>query len=350
MKNRKPWMAAILSTALLFSGALTLAPKAFADDDESSFIERVKAPLDRQQYITDRLNNLMNMAITFSDKDSMDIHDALLHGQTLAQATGLDNALLSSKLRASIDQDLSNTLQNYTVTNEQLDTLKSDLYNGIQVALSTPGYQSPVVKNSFSYDAIMDKYMKELESDAAVLSEEDYIDIRDRLLQGSSLANATHLDQQLLTNALLRPIVQEIDSAAQGNLLTTEEAADLKDRAKQSIASAVSTPYSINNTANGSKSDVDAFINKHLETIFNDTYLVVDTEDLDYEDLKNAYVQGGSLSQLTGSSADELAARIWILWVNDTDYIDSNWSAQERSLFQQQATTAIKKAVTAAGK
>ncbi|WP_240418780.1 hypothetical protein [Paenibacillus periandrae] len=349
MNNRKPWMAAILSTALLFSGALTLAPKAFADDDDYPAIERVKAPLDRQQYITDRLNKLINMTISFSEKESTDIYDALLHGQNLAQASGLDSSLLAAKLGASIDQDLANTLQNYTVTNEQLIALKSDLYNGIQIAISTPGYKSPSDQNRFNYGALMDKYISQLKADALILSEEDYMDIQDRLIQGGSLVEATRLNQQFLTNALITPIVQDIDKAAQENLLTASEAADLKVQANKTIASAISTPYNDHNQ-NNSKLDIQAFINKHLASIFNDAYLVVNTDDLEYNELKNAYKQGGSLTSLTATSADELASRILNLWSSDMQAVSDHLSAQDSTDFLQKVTDAIKAAVNAAGK
>ncbi|MEK3724493.1 hypothetical protein [Paenibacillus sp. FSL H8-0034] len=349
MKNRKPWMAAILSTALLFSGALSLAPKAFADDDDYPVIERVKAPLDRQQYITDRLNKLITMTVAFSDKDYVDVQDALLNGQSLAQASSMDSSLLGEKLRAWIDQDLSSTLQNYSITNEQLAELKSDLYNSIQVALSTPGYQVASVKGGFNYDALMNTFMKQLENKAAAISDEDYVDVHDRVLKGSSLAEATLLDQSFLRDALASPILQELDKAVAANLLTADEAAKLKDQANNSILSAVSLSNGID-VKKESTFDTQALISKHLASIFNDAFLVTNTEDLEYNELKSAYNQGGSLTSLTATSTDELAARILNLWNNDMQAVSDNLSAQESAEFQQKVTDAIRAAVNAAGK
>jgi hypothetical protein len=348
MKIKKPWMTAILSAAVLFSGAVALTPKAFADDD-SPIVSRVKAPFDGQRFIANKLSSIVMDTATIADKDYTEVQDSLYAGQTLIQASGLGGSVLAGRLQGFINQDLSLALQNYTATEEQLTKLKSDLYSAIQKAISTPGYHSSSVKESFNYNALLNLHIKQLEAATAAISKEDYIDIKERLLQGSSLAKAALLNESSLTESLLSPIAQEIDKAVQTNLLTVDEGSKLKDQARGTLFAAVSASGGAA-AVNNAKFDTAAFLKAHVESIAAAAYLVTHNEDLDYSDLQKAYAAGASLTHITGVSADELASRISKLWEHDLNAVDSSWTAQDQNYFQQQAIQAIKTAVTTAGK
>ncbi|NHN29671.1 hypothetical protein [Paenibacillus agricola] len=346
MKIKKPWMAAILSMALLFNGAAALTPTTFADDEDLPIFTKVKAPFDGQRFMTDWLGRIIIHTAAIADKDYIDIQDALQAGQTLTQASGLNGAFLDGQLQGILAADLNLYLQNYTATPEYLANLKADLNNAIQKAISTPGYITPGTKGQFNYKALIDFHINQLKINAAYLSEEDYIDINDRLLQGSTLAQAASLNENELLEALLRPILQEIDIAVKQGQLASIDGSKFKDQARVTIFSAISTPGSFDIT----KAVTKTFLQTRLNSILTDAYLVTNNEDLEFMDMKSSYKNGASLTQITGIPAMELTTKIMELWKYDWKAATSSWTAEELSAFEQQASQAIQTAITAASK
>ncbi|WP_248927629.1 hypothetical protein [Paenibacillus hamazuiensis] len=326
MRNQKAWMAALLSTTLLFSGAALSAPKAYADDDDSlPVFTKAKPALDTKRFVSEWMSDIFTKAVAFAgtDKDYADIRDALAAGSTLAEATGLGSEL-SQKLLVLADSGLSQVSQNYSVSAEQLDTLRTELYNEIQAAVSTPGYVAEVEKGKFDFSSLLGQRLAEAKSIAVGMSDEEPIDIEDALSGGQSLLGAAQVDKASLVSALAAPVLDEIEAAVNAKRISAEEGSKLTDKTLSSIESAIAAPGGVQAAAASSsvtasvyapaKFNASAFIRQHLRSIASDAYLVAEKDDLEFDELKRSYLDGVPLTQLTDLPAYTLATRILKLW------------------------------------
>ncbi|WP_248927649.1 hypothetical protein [Paenibacillus hamazuiensis] len=340
MRKKKPWVAAIVSAALLFNGGLALTPKAYADDDGPVFT-KVKAPLDTKLFISDWMKGIATKTYALTvDKEYIDFQDALSAGQSLADASGIGTSELNEKLRMLAQNDINQALQSYTLTGEQLEKLRSELYADIQTAVSTPGYAKTSMKGSFDFNTLLQNRLAEVKSVAVGLSQEETADIETRLEAGESLAGAARVNESDLVNVLVTPLLQSIGDAVATGLISKEEGDKLSDRAASSIKSAVTSPDKTQATTS-SDSASSAWLKNHLQSLVSDAYTVATKDDLIYPEMKEAYEAGASLAQLTGLSDSELVSRIVKLWENDLADLPEN----TRSDALQQAAKAVAEAV-----
>ncbi|ULL18934.1 hypothetical protein DVH26_33570 [Paenibacillus sp. H1-7] len=349
MKRNRKWVAMVLTAAFVFGGAMAAAPKAFADDDEESYVSKVKASLNKSQFTADWQKQLINNTSIVADKDYSEIRDILDDNGTLIQASGLSGAALFDGLRDKLDQEIASASQAYLIDDQQLSVLRSDLYSLTQSAINTPGFKPQTAsKNSFHFKAILKEQLAGLSSAASSFSSEDSLDVKDRLLAGETIVEATRMDASLLLNNLLTSINGQIQAAQNSGAITSEDADQYRNEAKNAFSAAITAPGGVKpeDKAAASKAQFDALIQGKLESIASTAYLVSGLED-EGNDFLSDYNNGSSLVRLTGLSADELAQRIAKVWEQDTDA----WSAsagltdEEKEELEQQVLNQIRAAL-----
>ncbi|MCU6792673.1 hypothetical protein OB236_11135 [Paenibacillus sp. WQ 127069] len=310
MRNKKSWMAAILSTALLFGGSFTLTTKAYADDD--SEIVTVKPPVNIQHIVSDWRSQLLSKsyAITNTDRDYLEFHDALADGQTLAVASGLSSKEFSNKMTTMAEYTLDQVSQAFTISNEQMNTLRMELYKEIESAATVPGYTGAAGEKSFDFNAVLQQRLEQIKTVALGLSNEEFIDIKNRLDEGQPIAVAARINEADLINSLANPVLQKIEEAVNRKWISSEEGSKLANQAMTTIGSTVKKT----DLHQASKFNTARFLKEHLQSVVTAAYLVSSNDDLDFQNMQQAYKAGATLTQLTGLSVGELASRIVKLW------------------------------------
>lgn len=350
MRRNRKWMAMILTAAFVFSGGLATAPKAFADDDEESYVSTIKAPFNMSQFTADWQKHLIINTSIIADKDYIEINDILDGGGTLIEASGMNGDKLYDGLRTKLEQDIQLASQTNLIDEKQLSELRASLYTQTQSAINTPGFKPQTEsKSSFDFKTILKSQLSGLSSAAASFSSEDYIDVKDRLLAGESIVKATRMDASILLNNLLPSINDRIQAALNSGIITSAEADKYQSEAKQAISSAIIAPGGVKpgDEAAVSKTEAEAFIKEKLQTIANDAYLVSGLEDAN-SDFQEDYKNGASLVRLTGLSVDDLANRIAKIWEQDIDAwsVSGKLTSKEKEALQQQVLTQIKAALS----
>jgi hypothetical protein len=303
MRNKKSWMAAILSTTLLFSGSLTVTPKAYADDDSEIVI--VKPPMDIQHIVSDWRSRLLSnsYAVTNAERDYLEFYAALADGQTLAVASGLSSKEFSNKLRTMAEHTLDQVSQTYTISNEQMNTLRMELYKEIQSAATVPGYTGAAGEKSFDFNAVLQQRLEQIQSVAFGLLDEEFIDIKNRLDEDQPIAVTARINEADLIDSLAKPVLQKIEEAVNRKLINSEEGSKLADQAMASIGSTVKKTDSYQ----ASKFNTARFLKDHLQTVVTAAYLVSSDDDLDFQDMQQAYKAGAF--KLMCSSAERTRSR-----------------------------------------
>ncbi|MDF2964412.1 MAG: hypothetical protein K0S39_6147 [Paenibacillus sp.] len=346
MKRKKQIMVGILSAALLFNGSVALTPAAYADDDEAVII--VKPRLDSKQVLTDWLDTLIITASAVADKDLSDIQDALASGQTLVQASGINGLKLSEGLFRLIDQTTANAASSYTATVDEINSLNAEIRSKTLEVLSVPGYAGNE-SSQFNFDAVLHDYLQSLTSASAALSEEDYIDILDRLKEGGTLVQAARLSEAQLVEHLMQPLNQQIMQAKASGVISTEDAAACLEKAEQAVRSGIQTPGGFVESHGTVRTNFDgkALLEKRAASIVEDVSLL--TAEYDANELKDALEHGMNLHEAAGLSAEELISNLEMLWGNDIEeaYRNGLISGKVKEELMSQASLDIRAAVNA---
>ncbi|MCR8631446.1 hypothetical protein [Paenibacillus radicis (ex Xue et al. 2023)] len=346
MKRRKTqFMVGMLSAALLFNGTMALTPSVYADDDDAVVI--VKAPLDSNKILTDWMRLMVVNTSGVANKDLSDILDALASGQTLSQASGL-NGNLSSELFKLADQTVANAANNFAASVDELDNLSKEMKSKTLEVLSIPGYRGGSLK-AFDFKAVLQSRMSSLNSAAITLSEDDNIDVQDRLQNGATLVQATRLDSAQLVKGLQQPIYQQLEQAEAEGTISSEQASTYKEEALQAIRTGIETPGGITVTVQQVQSNFDgaALLKKREKSIIQDISLF--TAEYDANELNEALSSGLKLSQISGISTYELMVNLKGLWGKDIEevYLNGLISDKEKEELLNQASIDIQAAINA---
>ncbi|NOU95480.1 hypothetical protein GC093_19940 [Paenibacillus sp. LMG 31456] len=345
MKRNKQLMVGVLSAALLFNGTMALTPSAFADDDDAVVI--VKAPLDSNKILTDWVRLIVVNTSGVASKDLSDVLDGLAAGQTLSQASGLDGNL-STELFKLADQTVANAASNYSGNSDEFDNLSKEIKNKTTEILSIPGYNGNNLK-SFDFKAVLQDRMSSLNSAATSLSEDENIDVIDRLQNGATLLQATRLDSTELINRLQHPIVQLLEQAETNGAISSEQASKYKEEALQAIRTGIETPggitVKVEQAGSGSGFDGAALLKKRGESLIQDISLF--TAEYDAIELKDALNSGVKLFQTSGLSSSELIANLKGLWGKDIEeaYQNGQISDKQKEELLNQASNDIQSAI-----
>ncbi|MDF2959596.1 MAG: hypothetical protein K0S39_1331 [Paenibacillus sp.] len=373
--NNKQWMTVILSSSLVFTGSFTLTTNAFAENTngnnlntsqyQSSSLRDNKQSRARLAVQTDKANKvqdfdfetLLNERISTLDwaaslltgEESEDIRDRLNSGQTIAMATLKNASELLPELLKPVVIQITKAQKSGVISKEEASQYEYQARNSILNALNSPIGGLPEVKvtkrERFSFDALLNERLKNLDSSASLLTGEESEDIRNRLNSGQTIAQATLRNASELLPELLKPIADEIAIAQKSGVISSEEASQYEQQARNSILNALNSPVEIKSVV--SSFDGDAFLEQRHADIVNDIYLVTIKDDLKFYEVKEVFENKGNLSSLTGLSNSSLILLITQLWNHDIDnaYNMGQLTEKDRDVLKQKASEMISAAI-----
>lgn len=294
---------------------------------------------DFEELLSERLDTLQLAAITYSDDDDDEIRNRLERGETLLQATRMQQHELLDKLLAPVHREIEYARSMGWLSAEDAEAKKAEARKAVAEAISTPGGSKTAV---FDFNTVLSNRLANLTMEAIAYSDDDDEDVKDRLENGETLVRATRMQQSELLDRLIAPVKKKISSAADFGAITAEEAAEYTAQARKAISEAITTPGGINSSSS-SALDAQAFLNEKLGDIVLEAYAVADNDDIDLSDLREGYAAGESLISLTGLSSEELASRIADQWKSD---LKAQGAAQDQiDTFMAEAIKAIREAI-----
>lgn len=261
-KYQRTIIVSTLAAALVLGGALGGTPyshKAFAEEASAAVpSSNTNSPLDlaASAGIDLHLDQLVGNSSLILDIDYMDMEDALKSGSSLndiaKNSMSLDNyaAWLIHNSTAPVDTAFADG----TLSDEQVAQLKSVVEAQIRSAINQPGYQDPVkpqaVISEVAANSSDPMQTIDLSLDKVVLlSTEfldlDFIDVEDALKDGktlASLAKDAGKTEAELKNQLLAFAMLEINNAMNQELITADQADQLKTKADEGFTRALETP------------------------------------------------------------------------------------------------------------
>lgn len=266
-----------------------------------------------EELLNERLSTLQLAAMTYSDEDDDEVRNRLERGETLLQATRMQQHELLDKLLAPVNQEIEHARAMGWLTTEDADAKKTEARKIVAEAISTPGGSKTA---AFNFNSVLNNRLASLTMEAIAYSDDDDEDVKDRLEQGESLARATRMQQSELLDRLIAPVNKKISNAVAFGAITAEDAAEYTAQARKAISEAITTPGGMNGPSS-SVLDTQAFLNEKLSDLAIQAYAVADNDDLELSDLREGYAAGESLTSLTGLSSEELANRIADQWKSD---------------------------------
>ncbi|MFH5182110.1 hypothetical protein ACHHV8_05435 [Paenibacillus sp. TAB 01] len=269
--------------------------------------------------VAQHLNSIVRDTAWLADKDAAVINEALLKGQTLAEASGLSASELTDKLTGLLKEDINHLYEDSDASSSELDALKAQGAAAIASAVSEKGFQPAAAAAVVDLNAVIQSQLSLVFSNASAFSSEDSSDIEQRLQSGQSLAQAVGLSQAELTSKLTAQLNQTIDNAVSQQHIAPSVVQKAKEDGARQLAEVIATGKTsaslTGNSATVSSSVYEA-VYARLDSIVADATLL---SDKDYIDVTDALQSGATLVQATGLSESGLYSSLKALMDSDID-------------------------------
>ncbi|WP_379215393.1 hypothetical protein [Paenibacillus sp. GCM10012303] len=252
-----------------------------------------------QDLVQLHVNRIVPNAAIFIEGSSAGLLQALLAGQSLAEATGLSADSLSAQLESQLSADLDQAVRSGKLRAEDAEARKAEGAKAIREAVSTPAYDrtSSAWMDRFG-ERLLARQLDSAERLAAVLSSKDYSDVLEALEQGSTLAEATGLSDSELSDQLGVSIRQAIDAAWLDGSLSRQAADQWKAKADEALNRLIR-----GETPDGTlQADAAIALGSTRNIVKNSASYA----GLSYGELKEALAAGQTLVQATGLTEAEL--------------------------------------------
>ncbi|MFD0693880.1 hypothetical protein ACFQZT_07235 [Paenibacillus sp. GCM10027628] len=152
-----------------------------------------------------------------------DLRGKLAAGQTLVEATAVDQAELTGALQSHIDTFLDAAVQKGWLAQEDEQATKTEAYRLLNDAVTTGNYKAPVDAKQYLTDRL-----DRIVDDAAQVTDTKSDEVLKSLAGGKSLAQAVGVDADSLLLKLLRHANEEINGFVTAGGLSEQGAAALK--------------------------------------------------------------------------------------------------------------------------
>lgn len=300
---QKKMIAGSLACTLLLGGAI---PSAFAAETNAVPAKESAASAAAQQndalvpILNNRLQNILSDVAMFADKETVDVEDELSRGYTLVQSSGLTASDLLDRLSNSLNEDIDNKLGG-TLSNDELTKLKSAGRSQLMTVINTSGYRYVKGDTAFNADAIIQKAIGRLASDAAFFGNKDVSDVLSDLSQGRNLVQASGLTASELLGDILNNVNQELTVAA----ANANASQDALSKAKSDAAAKISAVLQGGSLApsGSAATDLNKIVAGRLARIIDDAASLAGA---DVSDVIGRLDTGANLITATGLSAADL--------------------------------------------
>ncbi|WP_248928481.1 hypothetical protein [Paenibacillus hamazuiensis] len=195
--------------------------------------------------LNDQLKSLAFSAAQLAGKDYQDVSDALNQGGTIQNAVGLSAGYLVSKLTEPLEQQIQEAHNSGNISKKQAEQLEKQAEEKITAAIQTPGGAAALAETAKSGAKIdgavfFQKRLQSIIRDASLLTANfDADELVYEIEHGKSLLKATGLSSEQLISGLQGIWSSDIDDAYRNGQITAKQAEELRDQARQLIASAV---------------------------------------------------------------------------------------------------------------
>ncbi len=286
-----------------------------------------------REALNNRLSQLVQLTAGFSGVSTADLRAALQSGQSLVEASGLEEADLTAYLLSGLNQELNRLVNANRLTQAEASGLASEAALHVAKFVNTKGYDAVENKWMDTYaQSIIQARLNSSVRLAVIYADADYTDVTGALAAGQSLQAATGMDAGVLAGYLQSDVDKALDAAWMSGALSTSKLQEWKAEAnKQLLAAVTANDY----TAADSAPDI---VKESLRAVVSQTASYVGMEA---SALRSQLDSGTTLAAAADVSADELAST---LYSSVAAYIDqavnNGWLKQEAAASTKEAAYA----------
>lgn len=295
------------------------------------------------------LSNLDVITASVSDKDGSEVSNSIESGATLAAASGLEPSDLATKLTDLFEQEMTYEVRTSGLSEKEAEQLKQQLSAQIY-GLVTSAWNKTGFITSLHNDGsdIIQYRLNRIVSDAAVLSEQNSIDISRALRDGKSLVEATGLDAAALTDSLTAKMNEDLDSAVRYGKLPADALDKAKKNGAEKVSAIVNTKGYDKETTTWMEKYGQTLVDNKLDSIILYTSIYANKE---YNDVITDLEAGQSLVSASGMAYSDLFT---LLTDNVNRDLESEWmagnlSVKELEKLKQSAAKSIEEALNQTG-
>ncbi len=287
-----------------------------------------------REALNNRLSQLVQLTSGISEVSTADLRAALQSGQSLLEASGLEEADLTAYLLSGLNQKLARLVNANGLSQAEASGVASEAALDVAKLVNTKGYDAAENKWMDTYaQSIIQTRLNSVVRLAVIYADADYADVTGALAAGQSLQAATGVDAGELSGYLQEDVDKALDAAWVSGALTTSKLQEWKAEAQKQLLTAI--------TANGYGTAAEAapdIVKESLRSVVGQTasYMGVEAAAL-----RSQLDSGATLAAAADVSADELAAT---LYPSVAAYIDqavnNGWLKQEAAASTKEAAYA----------
>lgn len=287
-----------------------------------------------REALNNRLSQLVQLTAGLSGVSTADLRTALQSGQSLLEASGLEEADLNAYLLSGLNQELNRLVNANRLTQAVASGLASEAALDVAKFVNTKGYDAVENKWMDTYaQSIIQTRLNSIVRLAVIYADADYTDVTGALAAGQSLQAATGMDADVLVGNLQADLDKALDAAWMSGALSTPKLQEWKTEANKQLLEAVTA----NDYAAAAEADPD-IEKESLRSVVSQTasYLGMEASAL-----RSQLDSGTTLAAAADVSADELAST---LYSSVAAYIDqavnNGWLKQEAAASTKEAAYA----------
>ncbi|WP_438446033.1 hypothetical protein [Gorillibacterium sp. sgz5001074] len=252
-----------------------------------------------------------------SGVDLATVQDDLLSGQSLADASGLGAAALSSLLQQLAGSRIDKALVSAELSADEAAQAKTQAAAFIAEAVNKGGYEAPRDLKDAG-DIVQDK-LDSILFDTAILADVETGSIKDALLGGSTLADASGLGASQLLSDLTAAVKSDLQTAYSRKEITEEAMNQALAAASKQLQEMITRPGLLKE---GEGSGYETLLRNSLKDVIANTASF--TDDKTQYDVRMELVNGASLADAAGLTVQDLADRLTAIAAQEADKAVSN--------------------------
>ena len=257
-----------------------------------------------REALNNRLSQLVQLTAGLSGVSTADLRTALQSGQSLLEASGLEEADLNAYLLSGLNQELNRLVNANRLTQAEASGLASEAALDVAKFVNTKGYDAVENKWMDTYaQSIIQTRLNSIVRLAVIYADADYTDVTGALAAGQSLQAATGMDADVLVGNLQADLDKALDAAWMSGALSTPKLQEWKTEANKQLLEAVTA----NDYAAAAEADPD-IVKESLRSVVSQTasYLGMEASAL-----RSQLDSGTTLAAAADVSADELASTLY---------------------------------------
>ncbi|MFM9331504.1 hypothetical protein [Paenibacillus mesotrionivorans] len=287
-----------------------------------------------REALNNRLSQLVQLTSGISGVSTADLRAALQSGQSLLDASGLEEADLTAYLLSGLNQELDRLVNANRLTQAEASGLASEAALDVAKLVNTKGYDAAENKWMDTYaQSIIQTRLNSIVRLAVIYADADYADVTGALAAGQSLQAATGMDAGVLVGYLQADVDKALDAAWMSGALSSPKLQEWKAEAQKQLLAAV--------TANSYATAAEAAPDIVKESLRSVVGQAASNMGVEAAALRSQLDGGTTLAAAADVSVDELAST---LYSSVAAYIDqavnNGWLKQEAAASTKEAAYA----------